>query len=196
MSSRATDCSPQQINGDTMWTLIRSLRAGAISAAFRSSIAAAIAVFVGLAVTPSHAQVYVPVCSIYGAAFFYIPGTDTCVNARQIVDDQFAIARAATRAATGTAMAASLVNPFLPNGTNFAVSMHWAGFDGQHAVGVSGLMRLVGNLSFSLGFAAGLDRGKLNTFIERTQTDQGTSTPSESWSQIRVLGRAGLTFAW
>jgi len=180
-----------------MWTLIRSLRAVAISAAFRSSIAAPSLLFAGLAVTPSHAQVqYVPICSIYGAAFFYIPGTDTCVNARQIVDNQFAIARAATRAATGTAMAASLVNPFLPNGTNFAVSMHWAGFDGQHAVGVSGLMRLVGNLSFSLGFAAGLDRGKLNTFIERTQTDQGTSTPSESWSQVRVLGRAGLTFAW
>jgi hypothetical protein len=180
----------------TMWTLIRSLRAGAISAAFRSSIAA-IGLLAGLAATPSHAQVeYVRICTLYGAGFFYIPGTDTCVNARQIVDNQFAIARANTRAATGTAMAASLVNPFLPNGSNFAVSMHWAGFDGQHAVGVSGLMRLAGNLSFSLGFAAGLDRGKLNTFIERTQTDQGTSTPAESWCQIRVLGRAGLNYAW
>ena len=155
-----------------MWTLIRSLWAGAVSAAFRSSIAATIAVFAGLAATPSHAQgvQYVRVCDLYGTGFFYIPGTDTCVNARQIVDSQFAIARASTRAATGTAMAASLVNPFLPNGTNFAVSMHWAGFDGQHAVGVAGLMRVAGNLSFSLGMAAGLDRGKLSTLNERTQT--------------------------
>ncbi|MBX9774157.1 MAG: porin [Xanthobacteraceae bacterium] len=180
-----------------MWTLIKSLRAGAISAAFRTLIGAA-GLFAGLAATPGHAQPveYVRICSLYGAAFFYIPGTDTCVNARQIVDNQFAIARANTRAATGTAMAASLVNPFLPNGTNFAVSMHWAGFDGQHAVGVSGLMRIAGNLSFSLGLAAGLDRGKLNTFTERTQTEQGTSTPAESWSQVRVLGRAGLNYAW
>lgn len=181
-----------------MWTLINSLRAGAISAAFRSLIAATIAVAAGLAATPTHAQPveYVRICSIYGSGFFYIPGTETCASARQIVDNQFAIARAATRAATGTAMAASLVNPFLPNGTNFAVSMHWAGFDGQHAVGVSGLMRIAGNLSFSLGLAAGLDRGKLSTFNERTQTEFGTSYPIESWSQVRVMGRAGLMYSW
>ena len=104
------------------------------------------------------------VCSLYGAGFFYIPGTDTCVQFRQIVDNQFAIARLNTRAATGTAMAASLVAPWLPSGTNYAVSNHWAGFDGQHALGFSGLMRISGNFVFSGGFAAGLDRGKLSTF--------------------------------
>ena len=67
--------------------------------------------------TPSHAAVeYEKVCSLYGAGFFYIPGTDTCVNARQILDDQFDIARELTRPATGTAMATALVNPFLPDG--------------------------------------------------------------------------------
>jgi hypothetical protein len=105
----------------------------------------------------------VKVCSLYGAGFSYIPGTDTCVQNRQIVDNQFAIARLNTRAATGTAMAASLVAPWLPSGTNFAVSNHWAGFDGQHAFGMSGLMRISGNFVFSGGFAAGLDRGKLST---------------------------------
>lgn len=72
------------------------------------------------------------------------------------MDNQFEIARANTRAATGTAMAASLVAPYLPNGTNYAVSAHWAGFDGQHTVGVAGLMRLSGNLAFSAGVAVGL----------------------------------------
>ncbi len=182
-----------------MWTLIKSLRAGAISAAFRSSIAAALVASAGPSFVTSQAQAaveYVKICTIYGATFFYIPGTDTCVSASQIVDAQFAIARAQTRAATGTAMVASLVNPFLPDGTNFAVSMHWAGYDGQHAVGVTGLMRLVGNLSCTLGVAAGVDRGKLSTFNERTQTQFGTSWPEESWSQVRVMGRAGLMFAW
>jgi hypothetical protein len=181
----------------TMWTLIKSLRTGAMSAAFRSLVAA-IGLFAGLAATPSQAQPveYVRICSLYGAGFFYIPGTDTCMNARQVVDNQFAIARASTRAATGTAMAASLVNPFLPNGTNFAMSAHWAGFDGQHAVGVAGLMRLSGKLVFSAGVAVGLDRGKLISLSERTQTEFGTSVPSESWSEIRVLGRAGLMYSW
>jgi len=171
-----------------MWTSIKATRA---------IVATAAALFAGLVATPSHAQVeYVRVCSLYGAGFFYIPGTDTCVQTRQIVDNQFAIARLNTRAATGTAMAASLVAPWLPSGTNFAISNHWAGFDGQHALGVSGRMRISGHFVFSAGFAAGLDRGKLNTFNERTQTEQGTSTPAESWSEIRMLSRAGFMYAW
>ena len=45
---------------------------------------------------PSHAAVeYVRVCSLYGAGFFYIPGTDTCVNANQILTNQMALARRA-----------------------------------------------------------------------------------------------------
>ena len=181
-----------------MWTLINSTRSTAIGAAFRWLIAA-IGLFAGLAATPSHAQgpvEYVRICDIYGAGFFYMPGTDTCLQSNQVVDNQFAIARASTRAATGTAMAASLVNPFLPDGTNFAISMHWAGYDGQHAVGFAGLMRLKGNLSFSAGIAVGLDRGKLTSLSERTQTEFGTSVPSESWSEVRVLGRAGLMYSW
>ncbi len=181
-----------------MWTLINATRAGVASAAVRSFVAAMVAVFAGLAITPTHAQPleYTRVCDLYGAGFLYMPGTDTCLQTNQIVDNQFAIARASTRAATGTAMAASLVNPFLPDGTNFAISAHWAGFDGQHAVGFAGLMRLKGNLSFSAGIAVGLDRGKLTSLAERTQTEFGTSVPSESWSEIRMLGRAGLTYAW
>ena len=124
------------------------------------------------------------------------PAPIPACNNRQIVDNQFAIARLNTRAATGTAMAASLVAPWLPSGTNYAVSNHWAGFDGQHALGFSGLMRISGNFVFSGGFAAGLDRGKLSTFNERTQTQYGTSTPQESWSEIRMLSRAGFMYAW
>jgi Porin subfamily len=181
-----------------MSTSIRSLRTSAVGRAFRSTIAASIATFAGLAVAPSQAQPveYVRVCTLYGAGFSYIPGTDVCVQNRQIVDNQFAIARNATRAATGTAMAASLVAPWLPGGTNFAVSSHWAGFDGQHAMGVSGLMRLSGNFVFSAGFAAGLDRGSLTSMSERRATEYGVAYQSETWSEVRALGRAGFMYAW
>lgn len=171
-----------------MWTLIKAVRA---------LIAVVIAVAAGLAATPSHAQVeYVRICTLYGAGFFYMPGTDTCLQTNQVVDNQFAIARLNTRVATGTAMAASLVAPWLPTGTNFAISNHWAGFEGQHAFGTSGLMRLSGNFVFSAGVAVGLDRGKLRSLSERTQTEFGTSVSSESWSEIRALGRAGFMYAW
>ena len=57
-------------------------------------------------------------------------------------------------------------------------------------------MRIWGNLSLTLGLSAGLDRGKLTTNIERTATAQGVSFPTESWSEIRMLGRAGLIYSW
>lgn len=139
---------------------------------------------------------YVKVCSLYGAGFFYIPGTDTCTNANQIMTNQFDLARAQTRASTGTAMAASLVAPWLPTGTNYAVSTHWATYDGQHAAGFSGLMRISGNFVFSGGFSLGLDKGSLSSNSARTQTEFGTATPAQSWSDVRGLGRAGFMYAW
>jgi Porin subfamily len=164
----------------------------------RSIVSAATAAFAAIIATPSHAAPveYVKICSLYGAGFFYIPGTDTCTSAYQIVQNQYAIARANTQSATGTAMAASLVAPWLPTGTNYAVSNHWAAFDGQNALGVSGLMRISGNLVFSAGFAAGLDQGRLLSSSNRTQTEFGTSVPAQSWSDVRGLARAGFMYAW
>ena len=151
-----------------------------------------IAAFAIISPAPSHAAVeYEKVCG-----FFYIPGTDTCANARQILDNQFAIARKLTRAATGTAMATALVNPFLPEGTDYAISTHWAVFDGQHAVGFAGLMRLQGNLALTAGVAVGLDHGRLLSVVNRTQTEFSTSFPAQSWSDVRVLGRMGLQYSW
>jgi hypothetical protein len=170
-----------------MWSSIRAARA---------TIAVTIAAFALVSAAPSHAVEYVKICSLYGADFFYIPGTDTCVNSNQIAGNQFAIARLNTLSSTGTAMAASLVAPWLPTGTNYAISTHWANFNGQNGVGVSGLMRLSGNLVFSAGFAAGLDYGSLTSLTNRTQTEFGTSVQSQTWSDVRGLSRAGFMFAW
>jgi hypothetical protein len=173
----------------------------ALGRAARAIIGAVTVSLAAMVATPSLAQdgpppEYVKVCDRYGAGYGYIPGSETCVSHQQIIDNQFAIARAATRAATGVAMAASLANPYLPTGTNFAVAGHWAGFDGQNAVGFSGLARLSGNFVFSGGFAAGLDYGSLTTTSARTQTQFGVSYASQSWSNVRTLGRAGFMYAW
>jgi hypothetical protein len=173
-----------------MWTFKRGR-------AVRAILASAIAACALMMAAPSHAAVeYVKVCSLYGAGFFYIPGTDTCANANQIVGNQFAIARLSTQAATGTAMAGSLVNPWLPDGTNYAISVHWAIFDGENAVGFAGLIRLRGNLAFSAGVSVGLDRGSLLSLSNRTATEFGVSVPSQSWSDVIVLGRVGLQYSW
>jgi hypothetical protein len=181
-----------------MWTTIKAAHLVIARRTARSIVSAVIAMFAAMIATPSRAAPveYVRICSLYGAGFFYIPGTDTCTNARQIVEDQFAIARAMTRASTGTAMAAALVNPFLPDSTNYAISTHWAVFDGQHSVGFAGLIRLWGNLALSGGVAIGLDRGRLLSVSDRTQTEFGTSMPAQSWSDIRGLSRAGFMYAW
>ena len=169
-----------------------------MSTSIKAIAVASIAVSVAMTAAPGRAAPleYTKICTLYGAGFFYIPGTDTCTNSFQILTNQFDIAKANTKAATGTAMAASLVAPWLPTGTNFAVSSHWAAFDGQNAVGLSGLMRLNGNFVFSAGFAAGLDRGHLLSVTNRTQTEFGTSVSEQSWSDVRALGRAGFMYAW
>ncbi|HLH98907.1 MAG TPA: porin [Xanthobacteraceae bacterium] len=176
-----------------MWTFKRRQAASA-------SLATAVAAFALTMATPKQAAAspveYVKVCSLYGADFLYLPGTDTCTNASQIVANQFGIARLSTQAATGTAMAASLVNPWLPDNTNYAISLHWAGFDGQNAVGFAGLMRIKGNLAFSAGVSLGLDHGSLTSLSNRTQTEFGTSVPQQSWSNLIMLGRVGLQYAW
>lgn len=171
-----------------------------ISSKIRTALLMAFAVvaLVATSATPSRAQAveYVKICSLYGAGFFYIPGTDTCVTANQIIQNEHDIARARTRSSTGVAMSASLVAPWLPTGTNYAISNHWAGFDGQHAFGTSGLVRISGHLVFSAGFAMGLDQGRLATNTNRTATEFGVATQAQSWSDVRGLGRAGFMYAW
>jgi hypothetical protein len=179
-----------------MSTVIKAAYRFIVRRTARSIALTGIAMCAAMIATPSRAVEYVKICSLYGAGFFYIPGTDTCTSAQQIVANQFGIARANTQAATGTAMAASLVAPWLPTGTNYAVSTHWAGYDGQNAVGFSGLMRLSGNFILSAGFAAGLDNGRLVSLSDRTQTEFGTSVPAQSWSNVRGLSRAGFMYAW
>jgi hypothetical protein len=182
-----------------MWSSIKAAAQRALPFGPSVQIGGAIlAITLALSAVPSEAAPvqFVRICSLYGVGFFYIPGTDTCQDAHQITANQFAIDRQYSRAATGIAMTTSLVTPFLPNGTNYAISGNWGGFDGKNAIGVAGMIRLRGNLVFSVGFAAGLDSGRSIAFSERTQSEAGTVDRTQSWSEIQGLGRAGFQYAW
>ena len=61
-----------------MWKFITS---GPPALRRRLRAALAVAALTLLTSAPSHAAVeYVKICSLYGAGFFYIPGTDTCIR--------------------------------------------------------------------------------------------------------------------
>src|SRR5262245_30954355 len=63
----------------------------------RQLVRAAVAVFVacvfvvGFSSRASAKVEYVKVCSLYGAGFFYVPGTDTCIKIGGYVRDDFAV---------------------------------------------------------------------------------------------------------
>lgn len=171
-----------------MWTLKRG-RVG------RAIFAGAIAAFALMTASPSRAVEYVRICP--DGSSFYEPGSDICLDPNQIVANQFAIAKLATQAATGTAMAGSLVNPWLPDNTNYAISLHWATFDGQNAFGFAGLRRIKGNLALSAGLSVGLDNGSLRSLTNREEIPGfPTSVQSQSWSNLIFLGRLGLEYSW
>jgi hypothetical protein len=132
----------------------------------------AVAQFAGI--TPARAAPvqFVKVCSQDGPGCFFIPGTDNCVDADQINNTQAALAAFSTTAFQGVAISTAIVAPYMPSNSNYAISVHWGGFEGASAVGFGGLMR-VGNSNFFLsgGYGTGV-----------------TSGPSGQ--------RAGFMFAW
>ena len=126
---------------------------------------------------------------------FIIPGTNTCVDANQIVANQIGAARQASTAFTGIAMSEALVEPFVPDHANFAVSIHEASFENKFAVGLSGLLRLQGNLMLSTGIAVGRDAGSVVSG-ETTPSTTGQQSLVQTWDQFYVLGRMGPTYSW
>lgn len=140
---------------------------------------------------------YLRICSApgTGTGYFYVPGTDICANARDIAANQFDVARDFQRALAGVAMTGALVTPFIPDNARYAVAVHWATYEGINAVGFAGAARLIGNWSVSAGFALGLDRGAV-TIATTQATINGPYSPVQSWSNVDVMGKLGLNYAW
>jgi Porin subfamily len=153
----------------------------------RAAITAATLAMICKPSASAHAVEYLKVCSAAGSGNFYIPGTDSCLNANLIADNQFSAAQGFSTAMMGIAMSSALVTPFLPDNARFAVSVHWAGFDSKNAIGIGGVMRIRGNLSLTGGVAFGNDSGSVDT--------TGTGT-IRSWGGMEVLGKLGMNYAW
>lgn len=81
----------------------------------------AVAQFAGI--TPARAAPvqFVKVCNQDGPGFFFIPGTDNCVDADQINDTQAALAAFSTTAFQGVAISTAIVAPYMPSNSNYAI---------------------------------------------------------------------------
>jgi Porin subfamily/YadA-like membrane anchor domain len=105
------------------------------------------------------AQDYVEICDIYGVDYYYSPGTQTCINARDgwtkeqiggmTVDGQTEIAKKADEAVEGSAAAAALSRPFVESGHTFAISGDIANAGDTGAASLGAAYRFNENLTVS-----------------------------------------------
>jgi hypothetical protein len=145
-----------------------------------SSIAFMLAAVVATAGLPVQAAPveYVRVCSAFGTGYFYIPGTDTCVNVntgetrrntvdgvvtgvtqqqQQILDNAEQIKRNTEGVAMGFALPKATVDP----GKSFGAAFNIGAFDGAVAVGVGGAFRAGEGVTFNGALGYGLGEGTL-----------------------------------
>ena len=121
---------------------------------------------------------YVRVCSLYGAGYFYLPGTDTCVNVntgvtkratvdgvvtgvteqqQQILDN----AEQIKRNTEGVAMSFALPKATIDPGKSFGAALNIGTFGGAVAVGVGGGVGAGEGVTFNGAVGYGLGEGTL-----------------------------------
>jgi len=122
--------------------------------------------FAAIPLSPASAQPveYVKVCSQAGTGYYYIPGTETCINPDTGVtkdytnDPNGAVGESAAsaKASEGAAMAMSMPSAIIEPGKNFAIAGNIAAFGGQSAVGFTAAARINDGLSLTGGVGLGL----------------------------------------
>lgn len=137
---------------------------------------------------------YVRVCSLYGAQYYYSPGTDTCINAntgetRRVTEDGVVVGKTALaskvddidnriqRAFEGASVATALASPDLVQGEHFGVRVNWGNAGQSNAMGVTGAAVL------GEGFMPG-GNGRL------------AGAAGVAFSGKTVGGNAGLQLTW
>ncbi|WP_245478420.1 MULTISPECIES: porin [unclassified Mesorhizobium] len=149
----------------------------------------------GLSVPALAAPVeYVRVCSLYGARYYYSPGTDTCINAdtgetRRVTEDGVVVGKTAlaskvddidgrvARAFESASVASALISPDFVQGEHFGVRVNWGNAGQSNAMGVTGAAVL------GEGFLPG-GTGRL------------TGAAGVAFSGKTVGGNAGLQLTW
>ena len=124
---------------------------------------------------------YVKVCDLYGAFYYYLPGTDICVNANTghtkkateggLVNGLTQTEQDALDGQEGSAIGLALPGTIVDPGKHFGFSAHISTFNGLGAVGLGGAFRLNDNVVFDGGVGVGLNYGTMG-------------------------GRAGLNVSW
>lgn len=143
------------------------------------AVAASAAIFCS---TPTYAAVeYVRVCPLYGAGWFYIPGTETCYNANTgetkkqspdgTVNGESKMLEQVRDANEGVALSLALPTATVDEGKTFGAAVNFGTFNGESAVGIGGAIEALDGLTFTGAVGVGLNRGTAG-------------------------GRAGLNFSW
>lgn len=85
---------------------------------------------------------YVRVCTDEGAGYYYVPGTDTCVN--PLATDE------------GVAISLALPNATIEAGKQFGAGVNIGTFNGETAIGLSGAFAPADGITLNGGVGFGL----------------------------------------
>lgn len=167
-----------RIGGDLM--RLRGL-ALALATAIGGMLAAAAPAAADSSSEPSSEPVaYLKICSLYGAGFYYIPGTDSCVHAitgdtRRQTDygtvrtwspqvlELMDLTEQANRAIEAAAVTVAIPMPILLTGDRFALAGNWSQIAGYHAFGLAGAFAIGNVFSINAGVGVGLQTLTIGT---------------------------------
>ena len=156
---------------------------------------------------------YVKICDAYGAGFFYIPGTDTCLRVGGYVRAEYAyvqsgtalgvptgkiatnpgVAAAGALALTGAANAALSTVPVTINGVNTGISTG-SGLSTLLPAGVQDQSGFLGRGRLELDARTQSPYGTVRTFIAlRAQNTSGVYTGADNYISGAVTGQTGTT---
>ena len=129
---------------------------------------------------------YVRVCDAFGADYYYIPGTETCVNSSTgetrkdgpdgVIYGQTDLARRLGETEHQSAIPNALQQPDLVAGERFGLKLNWGAAGSFNALGVTGAMVLGNNIMS--------ERGRL------------TASGGVAFSGNQVGGNVGLQLSW
>ena len=107
---------------------------------------------------------YVKICSLYGAGFFYVPGTDVCMNAvtgETRWQTSGGTQRSLNRvdlAFQGSVVAMAMPTPVIEYGKTFAVAGNFGQVNSTGAFGLAGAFEVAPGLSFNGGVSVGTEQ--------------------------------------
>lgn len=132
-------------------------------------------------VSPASAVDYVRECTLFGAGWYYAPGTAVCVNADTgetrettsdgVVSGETELLHDVRSAREGVALGIAMQNASVDTGKSFGAAINWGVYEGEAAIAASGAVRIGDGLTVNgtLGFGLG---------------------------EHNVAARAGVNYAW